>query len=460
MRVLSVKMLAILEDAPNDDVLGRCRSTFGICDAVQIYTYSRQRLQQLRDLFTVLSSPCPIDVFLGTLATARQRLASSVDCPAVCPAVVILKRRVSLQTTCFPWVAKEVLRLAARGGASLYGDLEVYAAAQSNEYLGFAVPAWLLSGGDATSTQIPRSLHEVSLTTHLPRQLAERVHFPKIPGYTSCHAAIDSDGARLCVRYVDYHIDDQGNYVLRGAAARSRNYLCTWNAALRRYHDFRELRTSSPRQAPQQTPRQEARASRPAVLGIEDLRLQAGFFSGNTLEFSYCDRRRIVHGQLASSGTRSTFEVLRPPADLDDRDEKNWLQVDARHYIYEWHPFRLGRVVRGELRIVAEWQTPLAFRNLRGSAPPFELGGMYWVLCHVLFSLAPRRYGHVILVLDRSLRPVQVTQLFHFFGCDIEYCLGARPRGELLCFFVSRLDRETHYVEVPLEVLRGMLRDI
>ena len=139
------------------------------------------------------------------------------------------------------------------------------------------------------------------------------------------------------------------------------------------------------------------------------------------------------------------FAVIKSPG---RRCEKNWLPLPDGRLVYNWKPLVVAGTRDSELVVHEEHDsTPPWWARLRGSAPPFRVGGRWIALAHVVAPAAPRQYFSVLVELEEpAWRPVACSPPFYFLEIGVEYCLAAQAFGDEIHFFVSRMDRESYVV--------------
>jgi hypothetical protein len=153
---------------------------------------------------------------------------------------------------------------------------------------------------------------------------------------------------------------------------------------------------------------------------------------------------------LRTQGYRDC-KVLEPPTKTDC--EKNWIPIpNTDDVIYSWSPLQIGRVRDSALEITRTIETPWVFRHVRGSAVPFQVGTELWTVVHVVKYGSPRKYYHLIVILDgETYAPKSLSLPFCFKSVGIEYCLGARATPEGIEFAVSSWDDNPFVTTVPIE---------
>ena len=198
-----------------------------------------------------------------------------------------------------------------------------------------------------------------------------------------------------------------------------------------------------------------------SIYGLEDIRLynradgELGFV-GTSVNYSGQGRGRIIAG-LFNEWKYTDCRVLNPP-NPDSWCEKNWIPIikdGEDHFIYKWWPFEAGVIKDNTLVITTTWEhkTPM-LSNVRGSSTfvPFSFGngsedrpdgsGLLGVV-HFSYEGSPRRYYHMLVLLDRdTLRPLKYSDFFIFNEDSIEFCIGFTVTHDEYHFWISNFDRD------------------
>lgn len=211
--------------------------------------------------------------------------------------------------------------------------------------------------------------------------------------------------------------------------------------------------------------------------GIEDVRLYVSqetgklCFIGSTLQYSNCDKIRMIRGIYdVETHMLREMQVINPPQET--WCEKNWSPIplpDGRTdgFVYTWYPFcEIGKVNKetGKLEICVRNPMDERFRGMKGSTPfvPYSLKqgkeqgkeqeeGLIGVI-HFSEERTPRQYFHRVVVLDRkTYEVVKCSEIFCFNKASVEFCIGFRYRRveETFGFWISQMDREPMYLEIP-----------
>jgi glycosyltransferase involved in cell wall biosynthesis len=247
------------------------------------------------------------------------------------------------------------------------------------------------------------------------------------------------------VRFVNYSIDYRdGSYHMKEGGwstshrVRTQNVLWNGKTAVR----FKDESIDLPRRSS-------------TILGLEDLRIapdSKGVLRFYATQREYSEVNRIVTGiyDLRTQGYRDC-KVLEPPTKTEC--EKNWIPIpNTDDVIYSWSPLQIGRVRDSALEITRTIETPWIFRHIRGSAVPFQVGTDLWTVVHVVKYGSPRKYYHLIVILDgETYAPKSLSLPFCFKSVGIEYCLGARATPEGIEFVFSSWDDNPCLTTIPVE---------
>jgi len=251
----------------------------------------------------------------------------------------------------------------------------------------------------------------------------------------------------ICQRYVNYKIDENGNYVNQEKII-SKNVISiidaktnsiTSNLLISEFELFHNPIYDD------------------IYVGIEDIRL---FLRNNVLEYNgnRCTQNgnmRVEHGtiDLKTKFTKSEILTTENIAEI----EKNWVIFSDsngdKKMVYNWYPLKIGHVEEStNLKITYEIKTPTFFNYLRGSTNGIKIGNEIWFICHLVSYEECRYYYHVIVVLDsESYELKRYTELFTFGNKPVEYTLGFVYLEQQNVFIIgySEYDRETNYIMVP-----------
>jgi len=282
-------------------------------------------------------------------------------------------------------------------------------------------------------------------------------------GFNISTPSICWDAARdeliLCIRCVDYYIDENGGYVNRDCI-RTRNYLATidtkregWvvkkGAQLLEYNQEHDGR----------------------YVGLEDVRLfidASGGLLYNANRGLVGDAMKVEHGWIDRERGRVTTSRLLWFAEGGERMvEKNWVLFQPRATVvaaptssappllcvYGWSPLRIGTLKEnGEFVVVKEeTSVPHFLKHVRGSSNGVQVGDEIWFLCHVVSYEDRRYYYHIMVILDAAdWGYKRHSKMFTFKKKAVEYSLGFvyfEPSNSFLIGY-SLMDKETEYVMI------------
>lgn len=180
-----------------------------------------------------------------------------------------------------------------------------------------------------------------------------------------------------------------------------------------------------------------------SVKGLEDIRLYGDNRFVATVQ-EYADGVQQLDGMYdVASGTYQDVAIL--PSPTKRSCEKNWLPIPGtRSFVYDWHPFQIIGDISKTIPV------PPFFSLLRGSAPPIQRNGEWWVLAHFVEYTKPRRYYHCVVVLDDSFCPVRVSLPFVFKSAGVEYCISTRFVDSAMECYVSFDDTNPSRMTIPM----------
>lgn len=185
--------------------------------------------------------------------------------------------------------------------------------------------------------------------------------------------------------------------------------------------------------------------------GLEDVRLisyksKLLYNANRGVDNKMC----VEHGEIELYETMSECLLQK---ENQNQIEKNWvLFCDARDNlkcVYKWHPLTIGSIANGQLTDIQTINTPLSFKDIRGSSNGVIIGGELWFLTHLVSYEDRRHYYHMMVVLDPVTYSVKrYTPLFTFTGKMVEYSLGFVEADEDILIGYSVMDKETNFISV------------
>lgn len=281
----------------------------------------------------------------------------------------------------------------------------------------------------------------------LEQEAWKRIDLENLPVNFNCSSISVDQNRTGIIRTVDYFILPNGAYRFAdGRTCNTVNYIGTWNSEKRAFDNVSKMQEPN------------LISNKDTIRGLEDVRISNDYICATTRnysnrranEFSY--RNRMLVGKLSNP---DSWEICEPPQDT--YCEKNWIPLPNGQYIYQWHPFTLGNVVNGQLKLDFNSQksTPRFFSQARGSSCPTKIGNSYYCIVHfVKENLGTQRlYYHCWVRLNENFLLTGYSLPFRFLGQEkIEYCLGSVSFDEkTIDIFVSVLDRQSWHAQISCE---------
>ena len=254
------------------------------------------------------------------------------------------------------------------------------------------------------------------------------------------------------VRYVNYRIDENGNYVNRDKI-RTKNAITIINSEWKVLQEF-ELKYD--------------RMVDDYYEGLEDVRL---FSSGD--EVLYNANRGLPNGNMTVEHGKIDRELqstysnvwLKNASSPGSKIEKNWILIPKKgttemKAIYHWSPALIvGDIQTDSFVETHRRNVPTFFKYLRGSTNGILVNNELWVICHAVSYEDRRYYYHILVILDADTFDVKrYTPFFTFEGAKVEYTLGMvhMEDTDTLLIGYSLYDKETKYMSVKRTVFENM----
>lgn len=290
----------------------------------------------------------------------------------------------------------------------------------------------------------------------------------------------------ICVRYVNYRIDDQGNYV-NHAVIESKNVIARFSGV-----------TGDTNQ-PWKIARKEMELDVDKTYdggryrGLEDVRLfsydkdrgvgagrgriiynaNRGLDGVSPMPSSYPEASVVVeHGWIvydaAEDKTQTVNDKLLQYSEGRQDLEKNWClfahdtegQVKLK-CVYKWSPLVIGTICpeMGRFTETHRFEAaslPHFFKDVRCSTNGVAVGNHeIWFIGHLVSYEERRYYYHIMLVLDATtLRLKKYTPLWTFERAKVEYTLGMVffPDYQRFLIGYSLMDKETKYMMISKHI--------
>lgn len=284
--------------------------------------------------------------------------------------------------------------------------------------------------------------------------------------YVSSTPSIVIKNAKLIVnvRYVNYRIDDNGNYMNQDKI-RTINAIAVIDVSRDVWEITKEFVLKY------DTDKDENNT----YIGLEDVRLfteVAGAGADDYFNVYYNSNRGlslgnmvIEHGIIDLTG-ESTIESKCLKKANQHTIEKNWVIIPTMTenitVIYNWSPkLSIGNILDGEFIETHQINTPNFFKYLRGSTNGVLINGDIWLICHAVSYEDRRFYYHIVVVLDKHTYKLKsYTPFFTFEGEKVEYTLGFQylEQDKSLLIGYSIYDKSTKYMNIKLEYFNnGMI---
>jgi len=263
------------------------------------------------------------------------------------------------------------------------------------------------------------------------------------------------------VRYVNYRIDDNGNYVNQ-ANIITRNAIAVLDISIPQWKIIQEFELKY------DTSKDEY------YVGLEDIRL---FISNNKILYN-ANRglpdgtMSVEHGEIALDSESTKNSCWPKVQGHHHSTEKNWVlfpskkededDADEFKMVYNWNPnIIVGDLISNQFVKSHESKVPYFFRHLRGSTNGVVIGNEIWFLCHVVSYEDRRYYYNIMVVLDKDTYQLKkYSPLFTFEGSHVEYTLGFvyLEKDDQLLLGYSLYDKCVKYMQFDMnELERDMI---
>ena len=266
----------------------------------------------------------------------------------------------------------------------------------------------------------------------------------------------DKNGYLMNVRYVNYLIDNNGNYL------NCDKYIITQNKYIKLSSDLKIISDEF----------LEFNFEDRRYIGVEDIRIFYDKYSSKMLYIGTGYHKNnsigVVSGEYNVKEQKlSSIDEITPFC--YSTCEKNWVFVDTNksiNVIYKWHPLQICKINQEKkmLDLVETKEMPRIFSHVRGSTCGFnytkkinlmsDKNSNYnikivfneieiWFVLHMVSYENPRHYYHIFAVFDESMNLLRYSAPFKFQTEPIEYCLGLVVEDDRVLITYSVWDRET-----------------
>lgn len=248
----------------------------------------------------------------------------------------------------------------------------------------------------------------------------------------------------VCKRYINYKIDENGQYINQDKIITINIFAViketdgVWNIVNEFIMDYKT----------------EPNDDSNIYKGIEDVKI---LHIDNNIHYT---ANRVINSSnfCVESGvydytTNTVLESTVLNIDNPKKYEKNWTifidNMNSSKFVYEWHPLTICNKNNNKLDVITKIETPIIFKNLRGSTNGITIGDEIWFLCHMVSYEHRRYYYHMITVIDKTTYKLKkYTQLFTFEKEIVEYSLGIDyiEKDNLFLISYSTNDNQSKYI--------------
>jgi hypothetical protein len=274
------------------------------------------------------------------------------------------------------------------------------------------------------------------------------------------------DGYLLNIRYVNYYINESGNYL------NCDKHITTLNKFIELDKNFNIKKEKL----------FDLYFLNKRYLGIEDVRIFRDIesndiiFTGTGLYEN--GKIGIINGNYnleLNSLYGNEINCMFHKSDV----EKNWVYVDFKnetHMIYSWNPLKITKVNANFnlLELIEEKPMPMIFSHIRGSSCGFKYNKIIkgviedieitiekkelWFILHMVSYEQPRFYYHLIAVFDSEMNLLRYSAPFKFGETCIEYSLSILVEDERVLINYSEWDRSTKIAEFDKKYIDSLLK--
>ena len=251
----------------------------------------------------------------------------------------------------------------------------------------------------------------------------------------------------VCVRYVNYRINDSGNY-LNQETIKTKNIIARFDISTPSWKKIQEC----------EMPYDTTHDGR--YVGPEDVRLFSTRRDGfecilyNANRGIGQDKMCIEHGIIQPFNDSFLLEYDGKSHEI----EKNWVlfgdSINNKYQrgIYSFGPLIIGEIVSNTFKKTNILNVvPPFFKYVRGSTNGVKIGDEYWFICHVVsYEEDCRYYYHIMIVLGDDYSIKGYTPLWTFEKEKVEYTLGFvyfPDKNQFLIGYSIR-DSKTKYIMI------------
>jgi tetratricopeptide (TPR) repeat protein len=309
-----------------------------------------------------------------------------------------------------------------------------------------------------------KDLLKPSQVINFGNSVSKNINNDNITFYSSSSCLIpnpfeDKNGYLMNVRYVNYFIDNNGNYL------NCDKYIITQNKYIKLSSDLKIINDEF----------LEFNFEDRRYIGVEDIRIFYDNYSNKMLYIGTGYHKNnsigVVSGEYnVKEHKLSSIDEITPFC--HSTCEKNWVFVDIKqsvNIIYKWYPLQICKINQEKktLDLAETKEMPKIFSHARGSTCGFNYVKRtslaininnkndtdnisitineieIWFVLHMVSYENPRHYYHIFAVFDESMNLLRYSAPFKFHTEPIEYCLGLVVEDDRVLITYSVWDRET-----------------
>ena len=258
------------------------------------------------------------------------------------------------------------------------------------------------------------------------------------------------------VRYVNYRIDENGNYVNQDKI-RTKNAIAIIDISKPIWKNIQEFELKYDDSIDNH------------YVGLEDVRI----FNDDYIIY-YNSNRGISYGNMEIEhgiidlSKESTVEQRCLKKVNQHTIEKNWVLIQSNNVIktylkaiYNWSPnLIIGDIVDDQFVETHQIKVPEFFKYLRGSTNGVMIKDDIWLMCHAVSYEDRRYYYHIVVVLDKyTYKLKKYTPFFTFEGEKVEYTLGFNylDDQDTILIGYSVYDKSTKYMNIQRDYFENMM---
>ena len=277
----------------------------------------------------------------------------------------------------------------------------------------------------------------------------------------------------VIVRYINYYIDEQGNYKCKNDKGElihcndvtTRNICGIFNIDADRFIHEQTI------EIPYNTKYDDTYA------GIEDMRIcifnDQIYFTGNRVITNNGNLIiNVEYGSLNIENNQIQTQTTLLTIDNQNNVEKNWVLLNHNNeqkIVYNWFPITIyslkdvqisNNLNTSNIKFTEKINTPPIFKYVRGSTNGIKIDNEIWFITHLVSYAEKRNYYHMFVILDsNTLQIKKYSTIFTFANKPIEYCLGLEYIEQYKQFLISYSinDDNPQYMFISHDIITKLL---